>query len=186
MAGVLSRKKVVLTYDDYVHLPDDGRRYEILEGELSVTPSPVTKHQRVSRNLLIPLARFVREHHLGEVLAAPMDVILSNVSVVQPDLLFVTRERSHLITEKNIQGAPDLIVEILSPTTASMDRTAKMQLYARYGVPHYWLVDPEAEALEAYELAEGAYELKADLSASADYYPAPFPGLVVPLKELWQ
>ncbi len=123
-------QKIVLTYDDYLCLPNDGKRYEVLEGELFVSPAPRTKHQIASGNLYAVLHQHVRKHKRGRVFSAPTDVILSQTNVVQPDLLFISNERKKIITEKNIHGAPDLIVEILSETSAEQDRTAKKQIYA--------------------------------------------------------
>ena len=177
--------RIVLTYEDYCALPNDGRRYEILEGELAVTPSPSIAHQRFSRNLLVLLHNHVRDHQLGEIFSAPCDVILEKTSVVVPDLLFVSRERLGIVTDRGVEGAPDLIVEILSPGTARRDRVEKAQLYARHGVRHYWLVDPDARTVEAFELAEGQYHRTAHLAGDATFAPSLFPGLTIPLGTLW-
>ena len=176
---------VVLTYEDYCRFPNDGRRDEILEGELAVTPAPAPNHQRVSGNLFRVLADHVSSRGLGEVFIAPIDVILARTSVVQPDLVFVRAERLSLVSNRGIEGPPDLVVEVLSPTTEAQDRGAKLQLYARHGAPHYWLVDPETRRLEAYELAGTGYRLVADLTGSAMFASALFPGLAVPLDALW-
>jgi Uma2 family endonuclease len=177
--------RIVLTYEDYCDLPDDGRRYEILEGELAVTPSPTVWHQRFAANLLIVLKPFVATRGLGEVLIAPFDVILEKTSVVVPDLLFVSRERLDIVTERGVEGAPDLIVEIISPGTARRDRREKAQLYARHGVRHYWLADPDARALETLELEEGRYRGTAQLTGDARFTPTLFPGLEISLSSLW-
>ena len=147
------------TYDDYLTLPDDGRRYEIIEGELFMSPAPTTKHQFVKRSIQHYLHTFVITHNLGEVLDAPTDVVFSDTNIVQPDILFIAKANLHKITEANIRGAPDLIVEILSPATADTDRGAKKLLYERYGVKEYWLVDPDPETVEIYTLQAGRYEL---------------------------
>ena len=177
--------RIVLTYEDYCALPNDGRRYEILEGELAVTPSPSRAHQRVSRNLLTILHIHVREYGLGEVFSASYDVILEKTSVVVPDLLFVSRPRLEIVTDRGVEGAPDLIVEIISSGTARRARVEKAQLYARHGVRHYWLVDPDARSIEAFELAEGQYHRAAHLAAAAAFAPRLFPGLTIPLRTLW-
>ena len=140
-----------LTYDDYVGLPDDGRRYEIIGGELEVSPAPAPKHQGVSLNLAVVLHGHVQARGLGTVYYAPIDVILARDSIVQPDLVFVTAGRESIVTARAIEGPPDLAVEILSPWSDQRDRVAKAELYARYGVRHYWIVDPEARTLEMYE-----------------------------------
>jgi Uma2 family endonuclease len=176
---------VVLTYRDYCQLPSDGRRYEILDGELAVTPAPSPLHQEVVVNLLRALDGHVRATRLGKLLVAPIDVIFTPTSVVQPDLIFVQAGRLSLITARGIEGPPDLVVEVLSPTTEGQDRGAKLQLYARSGVAHYWLVDPESRSLDAYELAASGYRLGARLSHTAVFAPTIFPGLTILLDALW-
>lgn len=177
--------RIVLTYEDYCALPDDGRRYEIIEGDLYVTPSPSRSHQEFAANLLVVLKPFVTARRLGEVFIAPFDVIFEESSVVVPDLLFVTRERAGIITDRGVRGAPDLIVEILSPGTARRDRVEKAKLYARHGVSHYWLADPEVRILEVYELTEGQYRRTASLADDDSFSPSLFPGFTVALSSLW-
>jgi Uma2 family endonuclease len=143
--------KIKLTYQDYVLLPDDGKRYEILDGDLYVTPSPTARHQRVSRNLFMSLGQHVRDNGLGEVFFAPLDVILAEESIAQPDILFISNERLPIVRDW-VHGAPDLVIEILSPGTRERDRTLKRHLYARYGVRELWLVDPEARTVELFHL----------------------------------
>ncbi len=135
------------TVRDYMSTPND-KRYQLLDGEMIVAPSPVTRHQVISARIFLALNQFVHQHSLGQVLFAPLDVVLSNHDVAQPDILFVSNARSAIITEANIQGAPDLVVEILSPGTAEYDRGYKQALYGRHGVREYWLVDPDAETVE--------------------------------------
>lgn len=144
------------TYKDYLLLPED-KRYEIIEGDLYMVPSPFTKHQRISINLAHILLEFVRQKDLGEILIAPCDVLLSEHDIVQPDILFVSTEKSSIITEKNIQGAPDLVVEILSRSRKHIDKKLKNRLYARSGVKEYWIADPDKETIEVFTLkkAEG-------------------------------
>ncbi|HLO04082.1 MAG TPA: Uma2 family endonuclease [Symbiobacteriaceae bacterium] len=137
-----------LTYAEYRRLPDD-KRHELVEGELLVTPAPSSRHQRISMSLSIRLGSFVLEHGLGTLLAAPTDVILSMETVLQPDLLFVARNREAIIDPHGgVQGAPDLVIEILSPSNATHDQVTKRQLYSQFGVREYWLVDPEAQSVE--------------------------------------
>ena len=138
---------VKLTYEDYCAAPAD-KRYELLDGELIMVPAPNLKHQQVQVRLGQCLWRFIRDHKLGEMFYAPCDVVLSDNDIVQPDLLFVSREREHLLSGgKNVQGAPDLAVEILSPSSAEQDRGKKRVLYGQHGVTEYWLVDPIAETV---------------------------------------
>ena len=152
---------IKFTLEDYKHTPDD-KRYELLDGELIMAPAPNLGHQRIDMNLGSSLHAFVKERGLGEVLSAPCDVVLSNTDVVQPDLLFVSREREHiLLGGENVLGAPDLVVEILSPSTAGRDRTVKSALYARHGVSEYWLADPEARTIMVMLLGEAGFEVEA-------------------------
>ena len=146
-----------LTYADYLALPGD-ERYELHDGELVLVASPSEPHQRVSKRLALQMLS-VEEHGLGQVYYAPLDVILSDTEVVQPDLLFVSQERSHIITHANVQGAPDLVVEILSPSTANRDWTYKRDLYARHGVKELWIVDPDARIVWVMLLRDGDFEL---------------------------
>lgn len=175
-----------LTYEDYCALPDDGLRYEVIEGFLFSEPSPWRAHQQVAGNLFVILHPHVRERGLGEVFIAPFDVILDRRTVVVPDLVFVARERAGIVTERAVEEAPDLIVEILSPGTARRDRVAKLNAYARRRVRHYWLLDPEARTLEALELTEGSYRLVAAVAGDEVFRPRLFPDLVIPLPELWR
>jgi Uma2 family endonuclease len=137
------------TYTDYLQLPGE-ERYEIISGELFLAPAPGERHQAVSRNLGFLLWQHVRERKLGEVYYAPLDVVLSDTDVVQPDLVFVSEERRHLIRAEGLFGAPDLVVEILSPATRERDLGPKMHLYFRSGVREYWVVDPEEQAVLVY------------------------------------
>ena len=175
---------VRLTYEDYCLLPNNGKRYEIIDGELSATPSPLRRHQKVLANLLYYLTRFVKEHDLGEVYPAPFDVVFSDFDVVEPDLLYISKARASIVTEKNVQGAPDLVVEILSENTAKIDRTTKLKLYARNGVWEYWMVDPESCSMEIYRLTSGGFELAAQMDSSQSLTSPLFPGFVLPLSKL--
>ncbi len=177
--------KIVLTYDDYCLLPDDRNRYEILDGELSVTPAPRTKHQSISSHLHRILANHVVANQLGEIYAAPTDLILALTTVVQPDLIFIGNDRRHIITERAIEGPPTLLIEILSPTTYRTDRLTKAQLYAKHQVPHYWLIDPDQRILEAYEVVIDHYDLVARAQNAEVFTPSLFPGLSVQLADLW-
>jgi len=140
-----------MTYEDYARIPADGKRHEIIEGEWYMTPAPDVWHQRASRKLERILDEHVTRHKLGEVFYAPIDVVISQVDVVQPDIIFVSTARSAIVGDKNIQGAPDLAIEILSPSTQSIDRGEKRQLYERAGVLEYWMVDAAARTVEIHE-----------------------------------
>jgi Uma2 family endonuclease len=173
-----------LTYEDYCLLPSNGRRYEVVDGELLVTPSPYWRHQDVLSNLHLHLGVFVQKHHLGKVVVAPMDVVFSSHDVVQPDLLYISKARASIITERNVQGAPDLVVEVLSDSTAQIDRTTKLKLYARYGVAEYWVIDPEGCSAEIYRPVPGGYELAAQLNSAQSLTSPLFPGFTLPLSLL--
>lgn len=136
-----------LTYEDYCRIPD-GRRYELVEGSLRMTPSPGVFHQKVSGRIEKALRQWVEERDLGEVYYAPLDVVLSEYNVVQPDILFVAKDRLGIIKETHIRGAPDLVVEIFSPGNSDWDRIVKRRLYSRHGVREMWLVDLEARSIE--------------------------------------
>ena len=177
--------KIVLTYEDYCHLPNDRNRYEILDGELSVTPAPRTKHQRISGTLFFTLRNHIVTHRLGDIYAAPIDVILAPATVVQPDLIFISNDRLYIVTERAVEGTPTLVVEILSPTTQQTDRVTKAQLYAKYGVPHYWLIDPEQQVLEAYELSGEQYNLATKAQDADLLTTSVFPGLSFQISDLW-
>jgi Uma2 family endonuclease len=135
-----------------------NRQYQLLNGRSIVNPAPTMKHQRIARRLFRLLDSFVASRVLGEVWFAPCDVVLSQFDVVQPDLFFVSTERADIVSEKNVQGAPDLIIEVLSATTAHLDRGYKQHLYANHGIPEYWLVDPDAERVEVLALGDAGYE----------------------------
>jgi Uma2 family endonuclease len=141
---VEARPTTKLTYEDYQKTPDD-ERWELLDGELVMAPSPTTTHQEIAGNLFLLLTVFVGQMALGRVFIAPLDVVLSDTSVVQPDVLFISSQREHIIMEDNIQEAPDLVVEVLSPSTASRDWRTKLDLYAQHGVREYWVVDPDGQ-----------------------------------------
>ena len=177
--------KILLTYDDYCLLPNDRNRYEILDGELSVTPAPAIRHQTVLGNLYRFLANYVVANQLGKFFIAPTDLILAPTTVVQPDLIFIGNDRRHIVSERAIEGPPTLVIEILSPTTHRTDRVAKAQLYAQYQVSHYWLVDPDRRTLEGYELVIDHYDLIASARDAELFDPLLFPGLSIQLSDLW-
>jgi len=173
-----------LTYDDFCLLPDDGKRREIIEGELFVTPSPLTLHQRVVTRLTICLGEFVASHHLGEAFVAPFDVVFSEFDVVEPDLLFISKARSGVLTHKNVQGAPDLVVEVSSEGTTRVDRSIKLKLYGKFGVQEYWIVDPQGPAAEIYRRGPGGLDLAAQRCVADSLTSPLFPAFSVPLRKL--
>lgn len=156
MVTTKTRRK--FTYEDYRHTSDDIR-YELLDGELVEMPSPKEIHQRLVLALGTLFNIFVSARNLGRVYISPFDVVLSDTIVVQPDVIFVSNERSHIITEDNIQGAPDLVVEILSPSNARNDTEVKREFYERHGVTEYWIFDPYARNITVLILGENGYEV---------------------------
>ncbi|MFQ5654477.1 MAG: Uma2 family endonuclease [Planctomycetota bacterium] len=169
------------TYRDYLELPDDGQRYEIIWGEIyMMTLAPSTRHQRVSRNLVFALWDHVRDRDLGEVLVAPCDLLMEpGATPVQPDILFITRPRLEMIGADSIRGVPDLLVEILSSTNARHDRVTKYELYEKSGVPEYWIADPAARAIEVFSLKEGRYALLGPFGAEEKIASKVLPGFSV-------
>lgn len=149
---------IKFTYEDYLNAPKD-KRYELLDGDLVALSSPEEFHQRVSILLGAKLVQFTVENHLGRIYHAPFDVVLSDFDVVQPDLIFVSNERADIITPANIQGAPDLVVEILSPSTAARDKTFKRSLYAKHGITEYWMVDLTTKTITILRLGEHGFEV---------------------------
>lgn len=178
--------KIMLTYEDYVCLPDDGKTYEILGGELQVTPAPWPKHQDVSRNLEYMLLQYVQQHASGKVYYAPIDIIVDPHNIVQPDIIFISADRLDIIGEKNVQGMPDLIIEILSPSTRHKDRVLKLRVYASHGLKHYWIVDPDEQTLEALELEGQSFKVTTALTGEAIFEPTLFPGLRIDLSKVWE
>ncbi len=175
-----------LTYSDYVLLPDDGKRYEIVEGELYMTPAPTTRHQMIVGRLNHHLLAFLETNPIGTVLVAPCDVVLSDADIVQPDLLFVRNDGMARITEKNVQGPPDLVIEILSPGTAARDRDLKRKRYEHFGVREYWLVDPDLNTVEILRLENGQYRRAGLVEGSGTLTSPLFPGLTLDLRALLQ
>lgn len=173
------------TYEDYQLLPED-KRYEVIEGELLVTPVPTSRHQKTVFRLLLKVGTFVEAGHLGDLLPAPTDVILSDVNVVQPDILFVTRERRAIIDPAGgVQGAPDLVVEILSPSTASRDKVVKRKLYAKFGVREYWIVDSVARSIEVLVYSPDGMDTWRVFPVGSSLTSPLLDGLVIPIDDVF-
>ena len=179
MSSAVAKK---LTYDDYVNLPDDGKRYEIIDGELYVNPSPNTKHQVVLRNLFRALDRHVEKNRTGEVFVAPFDVVMSPGTIVQPDILFISKERMDVLTKANVQGVPDIAIEVLSPGTRRKDQTKKRQAYEKHGVQEYWIVDPEDDSVRILRLSGRKFDY---IIVGGNIRSPLVPGFSLPLRKLF-
>ena len=180
---------VKLTYDDFVHFPDDGRRHELIDGEHYVTPSPNTKHQRVSTDLTVLIGSWLEQHPIGQVFHAPFDVVFSQYDVVEPDLLFLSNARAaDALTAQHVRGVPELVIEIGSPGTRKRDETVKRALYERVGVSEYWVVDPDTDTIRVYRLEGDEFARVSELSADAgDVLVTPLlPGLELPLARVFK
>ena len=177
------------TYEDYQSLPESmEKRYELLDGEIKMLPGPTTTHQFISRNLEFILHAFVRGQALGYVLDSPIDVVFGegdDREVAQPDIIYIRKERQPIIKKAEIQGAPDLVVEILSPGTETRDRGYKKHLYGRYGVNEYWIIDPEMENVDVWCIAGASYETPRRYSAQNQLSSPLFPGLSIDLDEVF-
>lgn len=179
------KEKTRLTYEDYVKIPDE-KRYELIEGELYMVPAPDFYHQILSRNIEFLLWDFVKKRNLGVVVHAPVDVVLTPEDVFQPDILFISNEKRDIITEKNVQGAPDLVIEILSPSSQERDKIVKRTLYARHGVREYWIVDPVAKKVEIMTLGSKGFELFGIFLEEDTLFSPLIEGFTPPLKEVFE
>jgi Uma2 family endonuclease len=185
----IKRPVVKLTYDHFVLFPDDGQRHELIDGEHFVTPSPNRSHQTIAGNLFALLWIHLDANADGQAFMAPFDVVFSHFDVVEPDILFVTQERAGgILTAKNVQGAPDLVVEVGSPGTRRRDEKLKHQLYEGFGVSEYWVVDPELELIKVYRAVEGRYVRTHELTLEhGDVLTTPLlPGLDLPLTRIFK
>lgn len=172
------------TYDDYLKLDDDNR-YELIGGELVLVPAPRTIHQRISGKLFKVLISYIDKNNLGELLYAPTDVLLTEKDKPQPDIMFISKERLSIIKDNYIQGAPDLVIEILSPSTGKWDRVKKSRLYYTHGVKEYWIVDPDAKVIEVFTPGEKNWNLFQSYDAEEILLSPLLPGLEIQLKDIF-
>jgi Uma2 family endonuclease len=184
-----ARPGVKLTYDDFVLFPDDGKRHELIDGEHYVTPSPSIGHQDILGSLHLLIGAYLEVHKIGRVFVAPLDTILSRFDVVEPDLLFISEAReAELLSGQWVTGAPDLAVEIGSPSTRARDETIKRRLYERTRVLEYWFVDPEIAMIPVYRREGDRFANPSELSRKAgDVLTTPLlPGLEMPLARIFR
>ena len=179
---------VKLTYDDFLLFPDDGKRHELIDGEHYVTPSPNTRHQRISGRLHLVIGNWLEAHPVGQLFYAPFDVVFSNFDVVEPDLLYMSNARAtEILTVKHVAGVPELVIEIGSPGTRKRDETLKRRLYERTGVTEYWVVDPDLDAIRVYRRSTEGFDRPVELSTEAgDVLATPLlAGLEIPLARVF-
>lgn len=168
-----------LTAHDYRELPEAGPRYQLIQGEMHLTPAPNRYHQHISRNICQILLAYMETNPVGEVYDAPFDVVLTDINVFQPDILFVSNAHRSVLTDAGAEGAPDLVVEILSPRTAQQDKGVKREIYARTGVEELWMVDPEVRRIQVFRLQEDA-DVPIGTHGDATSFGTPlFPGLTI-------
>jgi Uma2 family endonuclease len=180
---------VKLTYDDFVHFPDDGKRHELIDGEHYVTPSPNVRHQKIIGTLHVLIATWLEEHPIGQVFLSPLDVVLSDIDVVEPDLLYLSNERAaQVLTPLHARGIPELVIEIASKGTRKRDETIKRRLYERKGASEYWIVDPEIDVIRVYRREDAGFGRPLELSReTGDVLTTPLlPGLEMPLARIFR
>jgi Uma2 family endonuclease len=178
-----------LTYDDFVLFPDDGNRHELIDGEHYVTPSPNLRHQQISMNLILLIGGWLELHPVGRLFHAPLDVVFSRFDVVEPDILYLSHERAaQVITPQNLQGAPELVIEIGSRGTRKRDETIKRRLYESRGVTEYWFVDPEIEVVRVYRREGDHFGRPSERSPEASDVLSTdlLPGLTMPLARIFR
>lgn len=178
-----------LTYDDFLLFPDDGKRHEIIDGAHYVTPSPNLRHQDLVGRLYLAIGVYLAARPgTGRLFLAPLDVVLSYYDVVAPDLLFVAADQREILTEKNVQGPPALVVEVLSKSTRKRDAQIKRRLFERTGVREYWLVDPELDSVQVFRPVEGRLQRVVELTSEDDHtLTTPLlPGCAIGMRELFR
>jgi Uma2 family endonuclease len=173
-----------LTYEEFRQLPDDGKHYELVHGEVHLSPSRSTKHQLILGNTSVSLGTYVRSARLGVLFCAPLDVCLNPDTALQPDLIFISAERVGIVQENFVAGAPELVVEVVSPSTTVHDRVTKLPIYAEAGVPEFWLIDSQARTVEVLKLQGKKYFVDATLAGDQVLTSNLFPGWQLPLRDL--
>ena len=184
-----SSPHVKLTYDDFVLFPDDGQRHELIDGEHYVTPTPVLRHQGICMNLSAMIWSYLQQNPIGRVIRSPLDVAFSHFDVVEPDLLYVSKQRlAEIEPSPWIKGAPNIVAEIGSPGTRKRDETIKLRLYEQFGVDEYWIIDPELDTIKVYRRAGDKDDRVAELTLeSGDVLTTPLlPGLELPLSKVFE
>ena len=184
MTAVLDKK---ITVKEYLAREDfeEGFYYELINGIIVKKSAPAPRHQNASGNLFVALSNFIRKGQLGKVFHAPLDVFFDEFSVLEPDILFIAKDRLSIVTENGIEGVPDLVIEILSPSSARYDRGEKMKIYRRTGVREYWIVDPRSQTLELYSLQDGEYDLNSFATETGEVESQVLAGFTVTVEEVF-
>jgi Uma2 family endonuclease len=177
---------ILLTADDYRAMPETGPRYQLIEGDLIMSPAPNRYHQDISRNLEFLLLKYLEKHPIGKLYHAPFDVYLTQYNVFQPDILFVAKERLSILTEAGAEGAPNLVIEILSPRTAVLDKESKRKVYAREGVEELWILDPAKKTVAQFRLQEDPAEPAAVHGLKHAFGSLCFPGLKLRVRDIFR
>ncbi len=185
IALIQQSEKIKFTYEDYLELPDDGKRYELIDGELYMSTTPTLNHQTIAGNFFLALSLYLKTNPIGKVFMAPVEVFFSNKNLAQPDLVFVSKANRELLKPTQIKGAPDLVIEVLSPSTEKRDRTIKLKMYAKFGVREYWMAKEKTATVEIFRLQKGDLVLVARLGKSDTLTSPLFPGLEIPLDEIF-
>lgn len=173
------------TYHDYYSLPEYGPRYQLIEGELYIAPTPDRFHQTVSRNIVWALLAYLENNKIGIIYHAPFDVQLTDLNVYQPDIVFIKNEHRSLLTKQGMRGAPDFVVEILSASTSELDLGVKREIYSRTGVEELWIVDPDAKRIHVYRLQENRETPVQTYAESGKFESSLFPGLIFEAEEIF-
>ena len=175
-----------LTVAEYRNLPETGPRYQLIEGDLYMAPAPDRFHQDISRNLEVMLANYLSEHPIGVLYDAPFDVYLTDTDVFQPDLLIVLNENRGILTDAGAEGAPDLVVEVLSPKTRQLDLVTKKRIYARMGVKELWIIDPEPKEVAVYRFDQDTTEPVAKLGRQEELNSPLLPNMAIRIGEIFR
>jgi Uma2 family endonuclease len=184
-SSMVANSKARFLAEDIWDTPDDGNRYEVIDGELYVSPPPVREHQHASFELGYFIRHYLEEHPIGVAYAAPFGVILTGLNGLQPDLIYISNERRGILTDQGVSGAPDLVIEILSPSTRSRDLGIKLRAYQGAGVPNYWIADPRDRTLQERVLGENGYGPPTIYRVGETFQPTLFPGLSIEVARLW-
>ena len=185
MPTLQTEKKKTCTYKDYEELPE-GAPYQLIGGELVMTPAPVPYHQIIIGGIFLKLSKYIEKNNMGSVILSPVDVYFSETDTYQPDIIFIGKNRLDIIGEKKIEGPPDLIIEILSPATAYYDLRAKKDVYEQSGVKEYWIVDPIQKAIEVFVNKKGKFELLGSAKVEGAVKSDILKGLSIEVKEIFE